>query len=116
MKKYRQECIEKTTVQPELIDRADKGDFADDKNLKCFAKCFYEKVGFINGEAELQFDVIKSKIPSNANRERALGIIEKCKDIKGADPCDKAYAIHKCYYEKSAKENQQDGRKVEKKT
>lgn len=68
------------------------------------------KAGFMNDAAELQIDVIKSKIPLEANRERALEIIEKCKDVKGSDSCDKAYAIHKCYFE-GAKALQQEEQK-----
>lgn len=98
VRKFREDCTKETKVNPELIDRADRGDFSDDRNLKCFAKCFYLKAGFINDAAELQLDVIKSKIPKEANRERALEIIEKCKDVKGSDPCETAYAIHRCYF------------------
>lgn len=108
VKKYREECTEETGVEPQLIDRADRGDFVEDNNLKCFAKCFYVKAGFMNEAAELQLDVIRSKIPSEANRERALGIIEECKDVKGVDSCDTAYAIHKCYFENTAKTYQQE--------
>lgn len=114
VRKYREECTEETKVDPELINRADKGDFVDDGNLKCFAKCFYMKAGFMNDEAELQMDVIKSKIPTEANRERALEIIEKCKGITGADSCDKAYAIHKCYFENAAKYQQEEQKAKEK--
>lgn len=65
------------------------------------------RAGFMNEDAELQIDVIKSKIPSGSNRNEALEIIEKCRDVKGSDSCDTAYAIHKCYFENAAKENQQ---------
>lgn len=71
------------------------------------------KAGFMNEDAELQIDVIKSRIPSEANRNDALEIIEKCKDVKGSDSCDTAYAIHKCYFQHAANENQQRGEKVE---
>lgn len=70
------------------------------------------KAGFMNEEAELQLNVIKSRIPSDSNRNGALEIIEKCKDVKGLDSCDTAYAIHKCYFKNAAKEDKQRERKA----
>lgn len=102
IRSYREDCTEETKVDPTLIDRADRGDFADDPALKCFAKCFYQRAGFMNDRAELQLDVIRSKIPRGANRERAMAVIEGCKDVKGDDACDTAFAVHKCYFERSA--------------
>lgn len=84
--------------------------------MKCFAKCFYVKAGFMNEEAELQIDVIKSKIPNETNRNGALEIIEKCKDVKGLDSCDTAYAIHKCYYKNAAKQDKQKEEIIERNT
>ncbi|KAI7815301.1 odorant binding protein, partial [Rhyzopertha dominica] len=94
---FREDCIKDTGVDPSLIDKADKGDFADDEKLKCFAKCFYEKAGFIDADADLQIDAIKSKIPQEANMERAMEVIEKCRQVNGANPCEKAFEMHKCY-------------------
>lgn len=104
IQKYRQECISETQVNPELIDKADKGDFTDDKNLKCFAKCFYKKAGFVNDKGELLLDVIKSKIPGDVDREKALAVIDKCKDRVGADTCETVFLVHKCYFESTRPE------------
>jgi hypothetical protein len=101
IKKYREECIAETQVDPVLIDRADNGDFTDDPKLKCFSKCFYQKAGFVAENGDLLLDVIKAKIPKETDREKALGIIDKCKDLKGADSCETVYLVHKCYFERS---------------
>ncbi|RZB39330.1 PBP GOBP domain containing protein [Asbolus verrucosus] len=101
IRRYRQECITETNANPELIDRADNGDFVDDANLKCFSKCFYQKAGFVTDKGELILDVIKAKIPKETDREKALAIIDKCKDLKGADSCETVYLVHKCYFQSS---------------
>lgn len=97
--KYREECVQESKVDPAVIDKADEGDFADSRELKCFARCFYTKAGFLTEQGELLLDVVKAKIPAEHNREKALAIIELCKDLKGSDPCETAYAIHKCYFQ-----------------
>nr|AZK90220.1 odorant binding protein 16 [Holotrichia oblita] len=99
VRKYREECVQETKVDPALIDKADAGDFADTRELKCFAKCFYTKAGFFSEKGELLLDVVKTKIPPEHEREKALTIIELCKDLKGSDACETAYAIHKCYFQ-----------------
>ncbi|CAH0551615.1 unnamed protein product [Brassicogethes aeneus] len=93
----RENCVKETGVDPEMIDRADVGDFTDDPKLQCFAKCFYQKAGFVNDKGEIVMETLKAKLPEE-NKEEALAIIEKCKDKKGKDACETAYAIHKCYF------------------
>nr|WJJ63267.1 odorant binding protein 9 [Pachyrhinus yasumatsui] len=94
----RQECIEETKVNPELIEKADLGEFTEDDALKCFTKCFYQKAGFVNDEGEVQKDVVEAKLPPQADKKKALEIVDKCK-LKGKDSCETVYLIHKCYFE-----------------
>nr|QJF45548.1 odorant-binding protein 3 [Aethina tumida] len=103
IKQNREECVKETGVDPVLIDKADQGDFSDAPKLKCFAKCFYQKAGFLNAQGEVLIDVVKEKIPAEANKEEALAIIEKCKELKGQDACETAFLIHKCYFENTHK-------------
>nr|UTN00836.1 odorant binding protein [Semanotus bifasciatus] len=95
--KNREECIAETKVNPELIDRADSGDFVDDDKLKCFTKCFYQKAGFVTEAGALLLDTIKAKIPANIDKEKALQVIEKCQQ-QGKDACETVYLVHKCYF------------------
>lgn len=101
IKQFRNDCIAETKVDPVLIDRADNGDFVDDAKLQCFSKCFYQKAGFVAENGDLLLDVIKERIPKEADREKALAIIDKCKDLKGADSCETVYLVHKCYFQNS---------------
>nr|AHE13793.1 odorant binding protein [Lissorhoptrus oryzophilus] len=94
----RQECINSTKVNPELIEKADLGEFSEDPALKCFTKCFYQKAGFVNDKGEVQKDVVEAKLPPQADKKKALEIVDKCQ-MKGKDPCETVYLIHKCYFE-----------------
>ncbi|XP_050305821.1 general odorant-binding protein 56a-like [Anthonomus grandis grandis] len=94
----RQECIKETKVNPELIERADLGEFTEDESLKCFTKCFYQKAGFVNDKGEVQRDVIEEKLPAGADKKKALEIVDKCK-AEGKNACETVYLVHKCYFE-----------------
>ncbi|CAG9764445.1 unnamed protein product [Ceutorhynchus assimilis] len=94
----RQQCIKETKVDPELIEKADYGEFTDDAALRCFTKCFYQKAGFVNDKGEVQKDVIEAKLPAQADKKKALEIVDKCQ-VKGKDACETVYLIHKCYFE-----------------
>ncbi|KAJ8955687.1 hypothetical protein NQ318_008558 [Aromia moschata] len=98
--KNRQDCIAETKVKPELIDRADQGDFVDDDSLKCFTKCFYQKAGFVTDTGALLLDTIKAKIPANVDKEKALKVIEECKQ-EGKNACETVYLVHKCYFQRT---------------
>lgn len=94
----RQDCIVETKVDPILIEKADIGEFTDDDALKCFTKCFYKKAGFVNDNGEVQKDVVEAKLPPQADKKKALEIVDKCQ-AKGKDSCETVYLIHKCYFE-----------------
>ncbi|XP_019866286.1 general odorant-binding protein 56d-like [Aethina tumida] len=97
--KYRDTCIQETGVNPELIVKADNGEFTDnDEKLQCFTKCFYQKAGFINEKGDILLDVIEAKIPEGADKQKALAVIELCKKHVGSNPCENAYLVHKCYF------------------
>nr|QUP79530.1 odorant binding protein 37 [Monochamus saltuarius] len=104
IRKNRDDCITETKVDPNLITRADAGDFVDDDKLKCFTKCFYQKAGFVTENGELLLDVIKAKIPASVDKERAVKVVEDCKQT-GKDACETVYLIHKCYFEYTQRNN-----------
>lgn len=91
-----------------MIDKADSGDFTDDAKLMCFSKCFYQKAGFVAENGDLLLDVIKEKIPDDSNRDKALAIIDKCKELKGENACETVYLIHKCYFQDSRRGSEEE--------
>ncbi|XP_049826327.1 general odorant-binding protein 56d-like [Aethina tumida] len=96
---YRDQCLTETGANKDVVIKADNGEFDDnDQKLKCFAKCFYQKQGYINDDGSLKTDVVEARIPASANKEESLAVIRKCEALKGADSCDTAYVIHKCFF------------------
>lgn len=95
------------------------GEFPDDAALKCFTKCFYQKAGFVNDKGEIQKDVIEAKLPPQADKKKALEIVDKC-TAKGSDACETVYLAHKCYFEsiklEEAKKNAESTSKEEEKS
>ena len=64
--------------------------------MKCFAACFLEKAGALK-DNKLQEDVILSQFGSILGQEKTKQILDKCKDVKGADRCDMGYKLYQCY-------------------
>lgn len=82
-----------------LVQKARKGEFADDPKLKEFFGCMFTKVGFLNDAGEIQLDVIKQKMPSDVNKDEAEKVLNACKDQKGESKADTAFLLYKCYWE-----------------
>ncbi|XP_019874708.1 general odorant-binding protein 56d [Aethina tumida] len=97
---YRDQCLTETGANKDVVTKADAGLFDDnDKKLQCFAQCFYKKQGYIGDDGAFKSDVVEARLPSGANKEESLAIIRKCQALKGADGCETAYVIHKCFFE-----------------
>lgn len=96
-------CIRETNVNPTLVERAEDGDFAGNRELQCYYRCYYLESGFINNSGEIQTDVIKSKIPQKVDKKTAQQAIDKCKRVKGMDSCETAYQMQKCLYNNNLK-------------
>lgn len=102
VQKARQDCQKEMNVTDDLIEKAENGNFTDDNDFKCFTKCFYTKLGYLNEKGEPQLELIKENIPEN-EQEKGNGAIEKCKEKTSVeDLCEKAFALHKCYFEEMA--------------
>lgn len=71
-------------------------DKADDK-VKCFTNCFLERTGFI-ADGKIQPDVEQMLSPIfGPNRIKAVQA--KCNSLTGADNCDTAFRLYRCYHE-----------------
>lgn len=71
--------------------------FEPTRDNKCFFKCVYNKLGYIDDNGTL----IKEKLLEDVKKEMPdkLKPFEDCLnkgDIVKNDPCDTAYAIHEC--------------------
>lgn len=64
--------------------------------MKCFGTCFFEKVGTLK-DGQVQEDVVLQKLGSLIGEEKTKEILNKCKDIKGANRCDTGFKIYECF-------------------
>ncbi|CAG9834999.1 unnamed protein product [Diabrotica balteata] len=41
-------CVSEIGVSEDVIDKARSGDFVQDAKLKCFMKCYFDKIGVVS--------------------------------------------------------------------
>nr|WCP86623.1 odorant binding protein 7 [Coptotermes formosanus] len=74
---------------------------ADDlPRYKCYVKCVMVELDSLSHDGVYNVDAEKENVPPEILDE-GHRILHKCKDTKGADPCDTAYQIHKCYHDEN---------------
>ncbi|XP_058830746.1 general odorant-binding protein 56d-like [Topomyia yanbarensis] len=92
-------CAKEMGVSSREAVRVLKGNFADDSdNIKCFIKCMFSSMGFIDENDEIVEDAIREKVMDNLESTEAEELYEKCK-ITGEDICDTSYQVYKCIFE-----------------
>ncbi|XP_037952901.1 general odorant-binding protein 56d-like [Teleopsis dalmanni] len=96
------ECIEKEKITMDEVLKLNQGKFdSAAENLKCFANCFLDKLGFfVNGA--VKEDVLSSKLSPIFGADSVKDIMKKCNNIKGANNCDTAFKLFECYYKNNA--------------
>ncbi|XP_067005131.1 general odorant-binding protein 83a isoform X2 [Anabrus simplex] len=92
-----QTCVEKISINEDLINRANKGDFVDDPNLKCYMKCIFVETSSMTEDGAFDADATIAMMPDKIKGE-ASKAINSCKGESGADACEIAFNIHKCLY------------------
>ncbi|XP_066581587.1 general odorant-binding protein 83a-like [Prorops nasuta] len=94
--KYKDACIAESGVDPDLIERAKKGDIVPDENLACFASCMMQKLEVMDDQGVLNLDKIRNIAPSTIDKATVDEIINSCKDVPGNHPCLKAANFLQC--------------------
>ncbi|XP_017795892.1 PREDICTED: general odorant-binding protein 56d-like [Habropoda laboriosa] len=91
-------CIAETSVDPQVVENAKKGNFAqDDEKLGCFVSCMLKKIGIMNQDGSVNEEVTRAKAPSDIPKDQVETIINKCKTATGANDCKKAANIASCF-------------------
>lgn len=92
-------CIEKTKVDPAVVQQLKAGDFSnDDESTQCFALCFLKEAGFVDANGNQQEDVIVQKLAvEEKDKPMIRSLVQKCKNVGGSSPCNKAFNAYKCY-------------------
>ncbi|XP_058818708.1 general odorant-binding protein 56d-like [Topomyia yanbarensis] len=89
---------------PENIgDRFRSGDLTlTDAKSKCFMKCMFSKVGFIDGDGIVNKTVLVDKLSKGNPKEKAESFAERCNMFEGSDGCEKALGLYECYHKNKA--------------
>ncbi|KAK9869630.1 hypothetical protein WA026_003375 [Henosepilachna vigintioctopunctata] len=93
-------CVGEVGVQEELISRAQKGDFADVEELKCYTKCIFDQLAIADENGVADPEAALAVIPANM-QATADPIIRKCTALRGSNPCDNVFVAMKCWYHES---------------
>lgn len=96
---YLQKCIVETNVDPAVVQKLKEGDFSSsDEKAQCFTFCFFKAAGFVDENGNQNEDVIVKKLSTHASEAQVKQFIAKCRDAKGATPCEKAFHTYQCYH------------------
>ncbi|KAF2895467.1 hypothetical protein ILUMI_10709 [Ignelater luminosus] len=93
-------CMTQSGADDALITKAQKGDFTDDGNLKCYMKCLMSEMSTISDDGEIDVEAAIAILPED-QKVKMEPTIRKCGTQKGADACDNAFLTFKCYYDNS---------------
>nr|QIL87984.1 putative odorant-binding protein 3 [Sclerodermus sichuanensis] len=100
LKEYKDSCITESGVDPALVENAKKGEVTQPtEQLNCFAACMLKKFAVMLPDGTIDFDSIKDKIPDSVDKEKAEAVLDKCKDVDGANDCAKGGAVMQCFME-----------------
>ncbi|XP_053686168.1 general odorant-binding protein 56d-like [Sabethes cyaneus] len=92
-------CAKGNGVSSQSALRVLKGNFFDDSdNIKCFIKCMFSSMGFIDENDEVNEDAIREKVMEHMSSDEADTLHEKC-NITGKDLCDTSFLVYKCIFE-----------------
>ncbi|KAH8418335.1 hypothetical protein KR222_000107, partial [Zaprionus bogoriensis] len=96
-------CAKEVNLTEAEFAKVKAKDFSDpSENIKCFANCFFEKVGTLK-DGVLQEDVVLVKLGALIGEEKTREALAKCSGIKGANNCETAYKLHECFEEYKTK-------------
>ncbi|XP_069679534.1 general odorant-binding protein 72-like [Periplaneta americana] len=99
----RKHCQPTSGVTDEVLDASMKGNFADDRGLKCYLACMMGLSHSLKNKqfrADLAIRLADDILPANI-KDRARAVVEKCRTAADGltDECEMAFAIKKCAYQ-----------------
>ncbi|KAH8285076.1 hypothetical protein KR054_004743 [Drosophila jambulina] len=96
-KQHGEQCAAELNLTEEEKAKVKAKDFKNPtENIKCFANCFFEKVGTLK-DGEIQEAVVLEKLGAFIGEEKTKAALAKCKSIKGENKCDTAVKLHECF-------------------
>ncbi|XP_030567608.1 general odorant-binding protein 56a [Drosophila novamexicana] len=96
-KQYGEQCAKEVNLTEEEVSKVKAKDFkSPSENIKCFANCFFEKVGTLK-DGVVQEEVVLKKLGALIGEEKTREALTKCGGIKGENNCDTATKLHECF-------------------
>ncbi|XP_063986206.1 uncharacterized protein LOC135167193 [Diachasmimorpha longicaudata] len=102
VRENRDACITETGADREEVNKANKGEWADNAKIRCFTLCMLKKWGMMNDAGVLDEAAARQKMGLQMKPEKVEEIMTKCKYLKGDTACDTAYMMMKCYTDNRA--------------
>ncbi|XP_029157120.1 general odorant-binding protein 56a-like [Nylanderia fulva] len=99
LKQYKESCIAESGVDPTVVENAKKGEIdVNDEKLACFLNCIVKKIGIINANGDIDWEVARAKAPSSLSQEQIERIQTNCQNVAGSG-CQKGANLVKCFKE-----------------
>ncbi|XP_057340917.1 general odorant-binding protein 56a-like [Microplitis mediator] len=70
--------------------------------LQCYFSCMLKKMNIMNEDGALNEEMIRKKMADELPADQIDVVYTKCKDLKGANMCETAMVIMKCYDDERA--------------
>ncbi|XP_069679531.1 general odorant-binding protein 72-like [Periplaneta americana] len=102
LKMVRNSCQSKSGAAMDVVEGIQKGEFPDDNNLKCYAKCALGMMQSMkNGKFKPDPAIAQIKaLMSDDVKDRLIASFEKCRNSADGidDACEAGFAVMKCLY------------------
>ncbi|XP_015434872.1 PREDICTED: general odorant-binding protein 56d-like [Dufourea novaeangliae] len=97
---HKTHCLAETGVDAQTVEDAKNGNVAEnDEKLACFGSCMLKRIGIMNQDGSVNEEITRKRVPASVPKEQVDDLINKCKDTTGANDCDKAAKLIKCFKE-----------------
>ncbi|KAK4885847.1 hypothetical protein RN001_002118 [Aquatica leii] len=96
---YATECMENSGVNSNLIRSLLNGEFNEDRGLKCFVKCIFQRAEAMTDDGHLIESGVKQLMPSDVDKHKINIIFQKCRPFQVSDLCYTAFSVAKCIFE-----------------
>lgn len=83
----------------ESIKEFSDGQVHEDAKMKCYMNCLFHYFGLVDDAGEVHFDTIQFHVDKMDEEFRSIAnpLIKACQNPEGADQCERAFSIHKCW-------------------
>ncbi|CAD7012644.1 unnamed protein product [Ceratitis capitata] len=96
--KIYEDCMKESGASVAQLEALKKGDFNSiDNKAKCFLKCLEDNKGILTNGMPNEAGIRKKIHAPPAGNGVSKDLLAKCNGLKGADECDTAYQIYKCF-------------------